>query len=301
MRLFALLGLSILLALPASAQNFPFPIPGGRDLSIQLPGGGNLGNLPVQLPGQRSSRFGDRDQMIQIIGTVAGVLMERHQRNRAPQNYPNYPQPQTYPDPYPRTPNYPAPSSTGRPADYDVITASNGLPARLDPSSLPLKIYSNNPAYHTAFAEGITLWNGAGIGPVFAVSSERNADLIVDWSGRGVAAGARAETRMMTRNGQFIPTQITVRPSNLSMGDLSQVMTHELGHVLGLDHSDNRNDVMYRSEQRRGVAQLSQRDRQMLHWLYSQERYAPMVAGGGAQGFLSRGLADANVTCRSCR
>lgn len=73
-----------------------------------------------------------------------------------------------------------------------------------------------------------------------------------------------------------VPTQLSVRPGGRGDEQLARVVAHELGHVLGLDHSQDSADVMYASEQNR-AAVLSDRDRQMVHWLYSQQNYSPAV------------------------
>lgn len=258
---------------PAPAQNFPFPIPGNGDLR-------------------------SRDFERQALGTLLGIIIDsqrgRHpgiQFPRGPQRYPQSP-PNPPQSSYPQNPGY---DDSGRPGGYDTLVV-NGLPARLDPRTLPIRVYSNDGRYHTAFTQGITLWNHTGLGTFFTVSPQHEADLIVDWSGQGVSAGARAETRFRTSNQMVVPQSIVVRPGQLGMGDLGQVMTHELGHVLGLDHSSVRSDVMYRSEQRSGRAELTSRDLQMLRWLYSQQRYIPVV-GSRNQSVVTASLARGFNAC----
>jgi predicted Zn-dependent protease len=127
-------------------------------------------------------------------------------------------------------------------------------------------------------------WNNVGIGQVFTLTNGP-ADLSIDWSGSKVSNGARAETRMIRSRNYVVPTDLSVRTNGRSPDQLARVLTHELGHVLGLDHSRDRSDVMYASEQN-GPASLSRRDHAMVTWLYSQARYTPVVGRSDINGSL---------------
>jgi len=68
-------------------------------------------------------------------------------------------------------------------------------------------------------------------------------------------------------------------------GDVSETLAHELGHALGLDHSDNPKDLMYRSQPHlftKPTSKLSTRDSWMVGWLYAQQTTVPMRPLGAA-------------------
>jgi hypothetical protein len=314
----------VALAAPATAQNFPFPIPGNGRSSIGI---GDIINIVGQGRNGGAISNGRNNNAAAIIG-LAGVLydMSRQRQQPAmsypgnypgnyqgnfpgnfpgsyPGNYPgNYPSgyqgnyPPNFPgNAYPRSGypgdypgsasnypgdypggagNYPGASSQGRPQGYAFIE-NGGLPTRLDPSILPLTVNAGGGQGDAVVGRAIESWNNAGIGHVFELTNGA-ADLNIDWSGSKCSPGARAETRMARSANYVIPTDLSVRTGGRSPEQLTRVLTHELGHVLGLDHSQDPNDVMYASEQNRS-SQLTRRDLAMAHWIYSQSRFAPVI------------------------
>ena len=231
------------------------------------------------LRGQRGGS--DLDKAIQIGSAIYRIHRSRKGKSASiprtipglpqPRKAPRSPQPQTTP---PQTQPAPRTAERGRPSGYDYI-AVNGKPMRLDPNKLPLSINPGQGEHAAIVRKSIELWNNAGLGTLFVVTQDP-ADLTVDWSGRSVSPGARAETRMKTSSRIVIPSSISVKKGQKSSYHLARVVTHELGHVLGLDHSQNPNDIMYRSEGQ-GDLVLSERDLKMLRWLYSQNDYIPVV------------------------
>jgi predicted Zn-dependent protease len=63
-------------------------------------------------------------------------------------------------------------------------------------------------------------------------------------------------------------------------GNQAQILTHELGHVLGLGESYQPGDMMYYIMERRHLrldqVQLSMRDKLALRWLYQQQNFIPI-------------------------
>jgi hypothetical protein len=194
---------------------------------------------------------------------------------------------------------YPDTANNGAPDGYDFIENS-GLPAHLDPRVLPLTINAGGGQGDAVVARAVETWNNVGIGQVFQLTNG-NADLNIDWSGSKVSQGARAETRMIRSSDFVLPTDLSVNTRGRNGEQLVQVLTHELGHVLGLDHSRDRADIMFPSEQNRRGG-LSQRDLAMVHWLYNQNRYSPVVGRSDVQGappvaqnWDTRGLSEAEA------
>lgn len=235
-----------------------------------LQGGG------VRLGGQR--RSSDLEKAIQIGSILYQIHQSRKSTSRpAPtRRVPSFPSPapQRRPAPVPAPRNEPVVNQAGKPGNYEYI-AVGGKSMRLDPSSLPLTINPGRSEHWQTVQKAVDLWNNAGVGTLFAVT-DGQADITVDWSGRSVSSGARAETRMRTSSRVVIPESISVKEGGRSRYHLARVVTHELGHVLGLDHSGDPNDIMYRSEGQ-GDLILTARDTQMLKWLYSQNNYVPVI------------------------
>jgi hypothetical protein len=239
----------------------------------------------------------DVEQVLRVGGVLIqvrnrGTQRERRRMPRQRQRYPEvqYPrprprprtQPQTYPAQRPQTQRQPQPRVVqGKPQGYDYIAVS-GKTTRLDPTSLPLTINPGSSYHVQTVQKAVDIWNSAGMGTLFAVTNGP-ADITVDWTGSRVSAGARAETRMQTSSTMVVPSGISVKSQNRGRYELARVMTHELGHVLGLDHSTSRGDIMYRAETQGDLA-LSQRDVQMLRWLYAQPQYVPVVGATRTRG-----------------
>ena len=139
-----------------------------------------------------------------------------------------------------------------------------------------------------AAARGISVWNGHPL-TLRVVLSDRPADedFVVRWGATlgGMELG-RVETRWVQRG---LEATLEVREFALSTRsphqssetlDPAQVTltaAHEMGHALGLPHSDSERDVMFPTNTARS---LSTRDFRTMEALYSLENGAEIRTGG---------------------
>ena len=180
------------------------------------------------------------------------------------------------------------PVAAQMPDGYEVILQF-GRPCRIATMALPWRVASSDPRMGEVVSQALAVWNAEGlrlgVGPFFAlVSAGEPADLMIDWSGQGLppdkAAGVFWDaglgyTRVLrlVMDGRF----------RVPDGNRTQILMQELGHVLGLGHSQDRRDVMYEVMMTRRVSRpsgvgLSERDRAALSWLYAEPEWVPILA-----------------------
>lgn len=173
------------------------------------------------------------------------------------------------------------PTATPCPGGYEILRVE-GAVVRARAEDLPFRLSSTDPRYARVLAHALATWNTAGQGTFFVLEPDpRQADLELDWTGRGLRPQAAGMTRMTLSPARAVPRGIVIdgrRPE----GTLTAVLIHELGHVLGLDHSRVPADIMYETEQNCDALPpealgLSNRDRKALAWLYGQSRFVPVL------------------------
>lgn len=178
-------------------------------------------------------------------------------------------------------------SATGfsKPANYNYIEI-NDLPARWNVSSLPLKVYSNHRRfgygadYDKVVNRALLIWNnvaesiGLPSGFFQLVEDASQATISMDWSGRYVPRGALGIAKPGEKFVGMLPLQ---RYNN--EGQAAEVLLQEMCHLLGVEHSGVEDDIMHGTAHSHGhelsEVGITDRDRQMLGWLYGLSRYYP--------------------------
>lgn len=193
---------------------------------------------------------------------------------------------------------------TARPAGFEMWEIVPGRLVRLRLSDLPLRVYSNHADLPGAApqeaeslariaARAISVWNEAALGaklprPFVLAADARQADVTIDWSGDGLGADVLGQARLVRASPVVADGVVMQRPS----GDrpesiIAEDLLQELGHLLGLGHSQDANDMMgqhrhapaeYRIHEPLEFVEVTQRDLSALAWLYAQDNYVPIVS-----------------------
>lgn len=170
------------------------------------------------------------------------------------------------------------------------VRGSEKVLLRWHERNMPLKIYLHSPpaghfedpqALMDVVRDGITDWTGvAGPGiPRFEfVDDQGDADIPIVWeaepSGSWYIAHCVYQINgMQSRFGvaRILMTGKRSRGQPASLEDVYLTMLHEMGHALGLRHSPDRTDVMYKGGHWYvETAELSARDRETLRLLYER-------------------------------
>ncbi len=173
----------------------------------------------------------------------------------------------------------------GQPVEHYGCMSSGGYVCRFPSDQLPIKVYSPLPERRGVVDKSIAMWNETGRKSLktdlFAqVSDPAQAQIKVDWTGVNLPPGAAGVTPYTIYYNRVKMGEIGVSDKpDLKETDLVAILSHELGHTLGLDHSNDPADLMYTHHtiNSNHGGSLTQRDAWMVSWLYSQKSAVPLV------------------------
>lgn len=135
----------------------------------------------------------------------------------------------------------------------------------------PITVYINDkdlpphysPTYYEQIEKALEYWEEGGNGnldyaPVFEIVDSEEADIRIRWvenleNVEGVPSGVAGYARPRISGDRFVEVDIVLEVGNYQgkawrqYGDATMlsISKHELGHALGLGHSENPRDIMY--------------------------------------------------------
>lgn len=146
------------------------------------------------------------------------------------------------------------------PWDHSPITVY------IDDKNVPLH-YS--PTYYEQIEKALVYWEEGGNGnleytPAFEIVDSEEADIRIRWvenleSVEGVPSGVAGYAQPKISGDRFVEVEIVLEVGNYKGKAWSQygdstmlsISKHELGHALGLGHSNNPRDIMYPTHEMR--------------------------------------------------
>src|ERR1700752_1288181 len=135
----------------------------------------------------------------------------------------------------------------------------------------PTNAANFKPAFLDAIRAAFGEWTHAGVPVRFDFSGDStNAEVTVKWRIQFEIERTGQTDVTWDQNGQIqsaVVTLATFDPKGLPMesDDIRVVATHEVGHLLGLDHSKDSTDIMFPTAK---VRELSDRDARTVMLLY---------------------------------
>ncbi len=152
----------------------------------------------------------------------------------------------------------------------------------------PLTVYidtdfiKQNPGYVNDFRQALELWESSTNNLIsFLVVSSSDADISTEWvpnlKEKSLDTLGNTDIKFVNASGygliQNADIQLLTKTNSkdLSELDMTNLALHEIGHAIGLHHSDNENDIMYPSLTipSKEIKKISNEEIQKLQEIYS--------------------------------
>ena len=135
----------------------------------------------------------------------------------------------------------------------------------------PTRVANFQPAFVAAVREAFRQWEAAGIPVKFALGADSaSAEVVIRWKVQFEENRSGQTDLLWDQEGQIVSGEILLATFDaagqpVTADDVRVVALHEIGHLLGLDHSPDPTDLMYPEAR---VRELSVRDVRTADLLY---------------------------------